>query len=766
MVTKTPTANQKNIALRKHGVPWEDITYSQRTYIRKNPTSIPQAEMYPGMSLEPSLNKIKKLHLKGWTSVEILEANPNYGSEGNVKKAIESMKNGKAPVSISKAEMATRPTLAKTLNETFDTLKKKLNRAPYGEEILRETGISKRALYANLTSDRVLSEGRTISGGKKGLEASQTYFKERKVDKPTRVSRGAGGAQKDVSIKFKDAKQEKKYLDFLEERFKYPKASTSNPITNEFLRKKFGISEDTVVATNSWLAKKNKLKYPVAPTNLSGKIRRGQLKKNSNPPLEAYYGRLKKGIRADFSHRESKRLFDVTTSNTGLDDPLINRIIIRPNERKRNSLYAKINNIRDKYLKKDGTYSTPSQEDKIKLAEYNKEIKKLVKQTNGRLSGKIVNQFNLNQPLKDIGVKSSLTIGGSKLKNIPLRDVPNLDIKDQEYLDKRVIKLSEKEVGRKPKQLFQEFENLFKDSNMIERFQNIVNNGRMEKFYKDRMQKVINIAKKAGPKAAAASLVALGIGSVGALFGGGSAEASEIVQPQVIEKPETVQYNPEIGSFVNPITEDKTNQNALLGWATENPLTTLAGTSVAASTQEIPRSYKMRRGVGDMGPLPGGKGKIRSSIGLGGALKPVLTTLGTPLMTLGFEGLLGKQRLEEGENMSDILMDPLGPALGLSFMEPLSKMSGITRNAQPRGIMGGIKQALNLRDFSNVGTARPGIISKALRLGLSPRVIAGVSRGGLYGLLAATALSAGKFGLDQYDKYQNEEGMMYNYFND
>ena len=60
------------------------------------------------------------------------------------------------------------------------------------------------------------------------------------------------GAQKDVSIRFKDVNQEKKYLNFLKERFKYPKASTSNPITNEFLRKEFGITEDTVVKTNSW----------------------------------------------------------------------------------------------------------------------------------------------------------------------------------------------------------------------------------------------------------------------------------------------------------------------------------------------------------------------------------------------------------------------------------------------------------------------------------------------------------------------------------
>ena len=67
----------------------------------------------------------------------------------------------------------------------------------------------------------------------------------------------------------------------------------------------------------------------------------------------------------------------------------------------------------------------------------------------------------------------------------------------------------------------------------------------------------------------------------------------------------------------------------------------------------------MRRGVGDTGPLPGGKGRIRSSIGIGGALKPVLTTLGTPLIGLGFEGLMAKERLENDESLSDILMDPL-----------------------------------------------------------------------------------------------------------
>ena len=231
------------------------------------------------------------------------------------------------------------------------------------------------------------------------------------------------------------------------------------------------------------------------------------------------------------------------------------------------------------------------------------------------------------------------------------------------------------------------------------------------------------------------------------------------VRAATIEKPETVQYNKETGSFVNPVTEDKTDQNALLQWGQENPLTAVAGTSVALSANEVPRSYKMRRGVGDTGPLPSGKGRIRSAIGIGGALKPILTTLGTPAIGLGFESLYGKERLEQGDSFSDILTDPLGPAASLAFMEPLSRGAGVIRDA-PGGIGNYFK---NYTDLSNVGKAKPGLTSKFLRLGMSPRVIAGASRFlGLPGL----ALTGGLAAYDAYKNYQNEEGMIYNLFND
>ena len=146
-------------------------------------------------------------------------------------------------------------------------------------------------------------------------------------------------------------------------------------------------------------------------------------------------------------------------------------------------------------------------------------------------------------------------------------------------------------------------------------------------------------------------------------------------------------------------------------------------------------------------------------MGISGALKPVLTTFGTPAMTALFEAPFAAKRLEEGETMTDVLTDPMGPALGLSVMEPFSKRAGVIRNAPKRTMAEGLRNYFNLKD---VGTARPGMTSKFLRMGMSPRMIAGASRFlGLPGL----ALSLGLTGYDAYKNYQNEEGMIYNLFN-
>ena len=313
------------------------------------------------------------------------------------------------------------------------------------------------------------------------------------------------------------------------------------------------------------------------------------------------------------------------------------------------------------------------------------------------------------------------------------------------------FEISESNLDFKPEFEIEQEYNKIKNFKNIKQFQNYFNKAPDSSFFK-------SLFRGKGGKLGVGLTTALAALSLPAVLSASETNQPQVSQPQVIEKPETIQYNRETGSFLNTATEDKTDQNQLLQWGQENPLTAVAGTSVALSAQEIPRAYKMRRGVGDTGPLPGGKGRIRSSIGIGGALKPVLTTLGTPLVGLGFEGLMAKERLENDETMSDILMDPLGPAATLAFMEPLSRSSGVVRGA-PTGIANYFK---NYGDLSNVGQARPGLTSKALRLGLSPRMIAGASRFlGLPGL----ALTTGLAGYNAYKNYQNEEGMIYNFFN-
>ena len=210
-------------------------------------------------------------------------------------------------------------------------------------------------------------------------------------------------------------------------------------------------------------------------------------------------------------------------------------------------------------------------------------------------------------------------------------------------------------------------------------------------------------------------------------------------------------YNKELGEFVNPLNDDKASQATVTEWIKDNPIKTVAGTSIGFSAQEIPGAYKKARELG--------RGRTRSALGITGALKPVLTTFGTPAMTALFEVPFSAKRLEEGETMTEVLTDPLGPALGLTFMEPLSKGAGVIRDA-PKRTWG--QAAKGYFDLSNVGKARPGITSKILRMGLSPRMIAGASRFlGLPGL----ALSLGLTGYDAYKNYQNQEGMWYNLLN-
>jgi len=260
------------------------------------------------------------------------------------------------------------------------------------------------------------------------------------------------------------------------------------------------------------------------------------------------------------------------------------------------------------------------------------------------------------------------------------------------------------------------------------------------------------VARSGGSLAKALPAIALGAIGIGA-FSGNSAEAAEVSQPQINQPVvgEPLRYDATQGSIVNANTDQKADQNQILEYVKDNPLKVTAGASLGFGAQEVPGAYKAARNLG--------RGKVRSTLGISGAIRPILTTFGTPLITGLYEGAIGAKRLEDGETMTDILTDPVGPALGLTLMEPLSKLSGVVKDAPKRTMLEGAKNYFNL---SNVGQARPGITGQILRMGMNPRMIAGASRFlGLPGL----ALGLGMSGYDAYKNYQNQEGMIYNLFN-
>jgi len=234
----------------------------------------------------------------------------------------------------------------------------------------------------------------------------------------------------------------------------------------------------------------------------------------------------------------------------------------------------------------------------------------------------------------------------------------------------------------------------------------------------------------------------------------GLSTAEVMARKNAVKEPtvtEPLKYDATQGSIVNANTDQKADQNQILEYVKDNPLKVTAGTSLGFAAQEVPGAYKAARDLG--------RGRIRSTLGISGALRPLLTTFGTPLMTGLYEGAIGSKRLEEGETMTDILTDPLGPALGVSLMEPLSKLSGVVKDAPKRTMLEGARNYFNL---SNVGQARPGITGQILRMGMSPRMIAGASR---FLGLPGVALGLGMAGYDAYKDYQNQEGMIYNLFN-
>ena len=172
-----------------------------------------------------------------------------------------------------------------------------------------------------------------------------------------------------------------------------------------------------------------------------------------------------------------------------------------------------------------------------------------------------------------------------------------------------------------------------------------------------------------------------------------------------VPKPEmpSIKYDDTLGAFVNTGTDDVVSQAGLKAWAKDNPMPVQAGTSVKP-------------------------GLLRKT---GRALAHV----GLPLPTAAMDTYFIGRQIEEGRDPVDIAKDPFN-WLGLATMEPLTKAAGMADKS--------------------------GKLASVARLGMSPGMIRGATRFlGLPGLAISTALTA----YDQYQKYQDKEGFIYDLFN-
>ncbi len=171
-------------------------------------------------------------------------------------------------------------------------------------------------------------------------------------------------------------------------------------------------------------------------------------------------------------------------------------------------------------------------------------------------------------------------------------------------------------------------------------------------------------------------------------------------------KETNLRWNNDIGAFETP-NGDVATQADIKQYAADNPMEIKVGEKPV----EVATNKSVLANVGK-----------------------TMARIGAPLPTAVLDSYFIGQQVKEGKGTAEIASDPLN-WIGLAAMEPLSKVSGI---------------------------AESGKLNSALRLGLNPATIRGISRfAGLPGLAVSTAMTA----YDQYKKYQNEEGFIYNLFN-
>jgi len=228
----------------------------------------------------------------------------------------------------------------------------------------------------------------------------------------------------------------------------------------------------------------------------------------------------------------------------------------------------------------------------------------------------------------------------------------------------------------------------------------------------------LNFAKKGGKFGALAAVGAAGAGLVKTFMND---------DPTTYLSDENQQKNMLIEMVTGPIDETPKESPEILDWQ----LPTLGAVTAAGMVPGGKRLYDVRRRGGVFPTAQGTKvlkpaNPVRAALGLKGVLGKGLAATATPLGLAALEPLHIAGQVAQGDSLTDIATNPWN-YLGPTFASGLTKEA--TRFTSP-------------------------MVSKIMRMGMSPTALRGLSRFGGYGLAASLGIQ----GLQKFGDWRNKRG--------
>ena len=691
---------------------------------------MPTPSGYHGRSLEKDLEKIKKLYLSGDSSPTISKKlYKTVNRKTTVDAAIKSMISGEAPVKIDKPRESTAG-----INQFAAVLKdpKRLSKIIKDipnmsrREVLEKHKISGDVLYRILEKEN-LQFGKVEKGGPQFRE----YVTENIKNLHNAILKNPDAtANQLMEITGLSTRQYN---------------STVDGLQKSYLRDRPGFKPNKKIENNVFNLKSN------IPTTFESTLDNPEAVKSLNKVRKSL-GEFFPGKGTNFEHNLPQSLLSY------IDDAELKNELLLTGSR----TSPELNQFKRIYDIKSKQAVEAFLNDDINLSEYNKKINQIrndVKRATGgyeigylkfdknKNPTPMVNIEPITEGYKDIGPETS-----QKIKAFE-------NVKYHENLRKNYLKNSEdpifttlKEYEPNPKAIT-DYSNHLKDYRKIE--PNLKNQKSILSFAEKNIDNKVVRALFKSPYGVAAAVTTAALTPTALMAKTPTGERQTAIQDQTTEtQPEQsieqqimeatkpkLYFDKDLMTFMKD-PETPADQSDKLLWLADNPiaehpLAVTAGLTAGLAISGAKETYQAARAAE--------RGPIRSAAGV--ALKGLGRAF-TPLPVTIMEAAEVGSELAKGTPASDILSSPT-TYMNLAFLEGLPKTPGQYPSA---GALGKVKDFFNLKNVS--ATAEPGIMSAALRMGLSPRVIAGAGRFlGIPGLIASSAYTA----YDMYNEYKENK---------